>query len=62
MVTGMNTTEIIRRAIEIGKASREITFDQVNELCPAGMAPEVVEQLFEAGINVAEACRRGQCA
>jgi hypothetical protein len=55
MVTGMNTTEIIRRAIEIGKASGEITFDQVNELCPAGMAPEVVEQLFEAGINVVEA-------
>ncbi|MEK9282546.1 RNA polymerase subunit sigma-70 [Bradyrhizobium sp. ISRA442] len=56
----MNASEIIRRAIEIGKATEEITFDQLNELCPSDTTPpEIIEQLLEAlsdeGINVVEA-------
>jgi hypothetical protein len=54
----MEVSEIIRRAIEIGKSNGEITFAQVNELCPPDQNPEVVERLFEAlhdqGINVVE--------
>jgi hypothetical protein len=54
----MSLSEIIRKAIEIGKTNGEITFDQVDELCGPDEDPEVVECLFMAlrdeGINVVE--------
>jgi RNA polymerase primary sigma factor len=55
----MEVQEIIRRAIEIGKRTGFITFDQVNELCPSDrVQPEDIEALFAAlvedGIQVTD--------
>lgn len=44
----MDLSEIIRRAIEIGTPSGEITFDQVNDLCGTSVEPEDIEFLFDA--------------
>ena len=56
--TEMELQEIIRKAIEIGRRTGFITFDQINELCPRDIEPEVVEALFMAlrdeGIQVAD--------
>ena len=43
----MEPREIIRKAIEIGKRTGFITFDQLNELCP-NVEPEVIEAVMEA--------------
>ena len=57
----MKGSDIIRRAIELGKPNGEITFDQLNELCgpDTGMEPEDIERLIvalsDAGINLVEA-------
>lgn len=52
--------EIIQQAIELGRLHGCVTFNQLNELLPAGThaAPEDIEALLEAlrdeGINVIE--------
>lgn len=52
----MNLSAIIRRAIEIGEQRGFITFDEINELVPSSVEPEMIEALFEAlsdrGIDV----------
>ena len=52
----MDLSAIIRRAIEIGDQCGFITFDQINELVPSSVEPEIIESLFEAlsdrGIDV----------
>ena len=56
----MRRSEIIRKAIELGRMHGFVTFDQLNELCPADMtaAAEDIEAIFEAlsdeGIKVIE--------
>jgi hypothetical protein len=44
----MELRGIIRRAIEIGGKAGFITFDQLDELCPKDIDPEVIESLFVA--------------
>lgn len=56
----MKLSEIIEAAIEISKANRTITFDQLNELIEKEkLKPQAIESLFEAlrdeGINIVEA-------
>ena len=56
----MRHDEIIRKAIELGRMSGFVTFDQLNELCPSTTStPEDIEAIMEAlsdeGINVVEA-------
>jgi RNA polymerase primary sigma factor len=57
----MRRTDIIRKAVELGRLHGFVTFDQLNELLPSDtetMAPEDIEALFSAlsdeGINVVE--------
>jgi hypothetical protein len=55
----MKLPEIIRAAIEIGRRSGFVTFDQLNELLPtATTEPEDIEALIlalsEEGINVVD--------
>jgi hypothetical protein len=54
----MELQEIIRRAIEFGRQTGFITFDQLNELCPKEGEPEDIEALMKAlrdeGIQVAD--------
>jgi hypothetical protein len=54
----MELREIIRKAVEIGEQTGFITFDQLNEICPYKVEPEVVEALFKAlsdeGIQVVD--------
>ncbi|MGJ4887024.1 RNA polymerase sigma factor region1.1 domain-containing protein [Bradyrhizobium sp. HKCCYLRH3099] len=54
----MQLSDIIRRAIEIGERKGFVTFDELNEICPATCAPEDIEQVMEAlsdaGIRVEE--------
>jgi hypothetical protein len=47
----MELQELIRRAIEIGKRTGFITFDQVHELCPPKRGPEDIEALFAALVD-----------
>jgi hypothetical protein len=56
----MRQDEIIRKAIELGRMSGFVTFDQLNELLPSTTStPEDIEDLMaalsEEGINVVEA-------
>jgi hypothetical protein len=45
----MELREIIRKAIEIGRQTGFITFDQLNELCPSEFATaEDIETLIAA--------------
>jgi hypothetical protein len=44
----MDRNEIIRKAIEIGRQTGFITFDQLNELCPEKIEPEDIEALMAA--------------
>ena len=44
----MELQELIRRAVEIGKRTGFITFDQVHEMCPPDRGPEDIEALFAA--------------
>ncbi|MCK1617693.1 RNA polymerase subunit sigma-70 [Bradyrhizobium sp. 159] len=51
----MNVSEIIRRAIEIGRPDGKITFDELNELCDSRVLdPKDIDRflnaLSEAGI------------
>ena len=52
----MDLSAIIRRAIEIGQQRGFITFDEINELVPSSVEPEMIEALLDAlsdqGINV----------
>jgi RNA polymerase primary sigma factor len=52
----MDLSAIIRRAIEIGKQRGFITFDEINELVPSSVGPEMIEAFLEAlsdqGIDV----------
>ena len=51
----MDLSAIIRRAIEIGEQRGFITFDEISELVPSSVEPEMIEALLEAsdqGINV----------
>ena len=52
----MDLSAIIRRAIEIVEQSGFITFDEINELVPSSVEPEMIETLLEAvsdrGIDV----------
>jgi RNA polymerase primary sigma factor len=52
----MDLSAIIRRAIEIGEQRGFITFDEINELVPSSVEPQMIEALFEAlsdrGIDV----------
>jgi hypothetical protein len=55
----MRQDEMIRKAIELGRMSGFVTFDQLNELCPSDTtAPEDIEAIMEAlsdeSINVVE--------
>jgi hypothetical protein len=55
----MEMRKIISAAIETGKRNGDITFDQLNELCPSSSSmPEDIEQLMQAlrdeGIDVVE--------
>jgi RNA polymerase primary sigma factor len=55
----MRRSEIIRKAIELGRPNGFVTFNQLDELLRSEtMAPEDIETLFEAlsdeGINVVE--------
>jgi RNA polymerase primary sigma factor len=54
----MPMSDIIRRAIEIGERKGFVTFDELNEICPATGAAEDIEQvmqaLSDAGIRVEE--------
>jgi hypothetical protein len=55
----MDLSAIIRRAIEIGEQRGFITFDEISELVPSSVEPEMIEALLEAsdqGINVRD-CR-----
>jgi hypothetical protein len=46
----MRLDEVIKKAIQIGRAAGFITFDQINELCDAEpkFGPEEIEALFAA--------------
>ena len=52
----MDLSAIIRRAVEIGEQRGFITFDEINELVPSSVEPEMIEALLEAmsdrGIDV----------
>jgi ClpX C4-type zinc finger/Sigma-70 factor, region 1.1 len=54
----MELQKIIQAAIEIGNRTGFITFDQINELCPAESEPEDIETLMAAlrdeGIQVTD--------
>jgi hypothetical protein len=55
----MRQDEIIRKAIELGRMSGFVTFDQLNELLPSmTTTPEDIEAVMTAlsdeGINVVE--------
>jgi hypothetical protein len=54
----MELHEIVRRAIEIGKRTGFISFDQLNELCPQELGPLHIEALMAAlkdeGIQVTD--------
>ena len=55
----MQRSEIIGKAIELGRQRGFVTFDQLNELCPSDTtAPEDIEAILEAlsdeGIHVIE--------
>jgi RNA polymerase primary sigma factor len=44
----MELREIIRKAVAIGERTGFITFDQLNEICPQKVEPEVIETLLRA--------------
>mgnify|MGYP000566000850 CR=1 FL=1 len=44
----MDLSAIIRRAIEIGEQRGFITFDEINELVPSSLEPEMIEAFLEA--------------
>ena len=56
----MRRTEIIRKAIELGRVHGFVTFDQLNQLLPSESAatPEDIEAIVKAlgdeGINLVE--------
>ena len=58
----MELQRIIQTAIEIGKRTGFITFDQLNELCPVTGQPEDIEALTAAlsdeAIQITEEGRR----
>jgi len=59
----MELRTIIQKAIEIGKRTGSITFDQLNELCPKDSSPEHIETLMAAlrdeGIHVTDEGSQG---
>jgi len=44
----MDLSAIIRRAIEIGEQRGFITFDEINQLVPPSIEPEMIEAFVEA--------------
>jgi len=44
----MDLSAIIRRVIEIGEQRGFVTFDEINELVPSSVEPEMIEALLEA--------------
>ncbi|MFH0295613.1 RNA polymerase sigma factor region1.1 domain-containing protein [Bradyrhizobium sp. 31Argb] len=54
----MALQDIIRQAIELGRPTGFITFDQLSELCPIEVEPEDIEALMaalrNAGIDLVE--------
>ena len=52
----MDLSAIIRRAVEFGEQRGFVTFDEINELVPSSVEPEMIEALLEAmsdrGIDV----------
>lgn len=59
----MQLRKIIQAAIEIGKRTGFITFDQLNELCPVELGPDAIEALMSAlsdeGIHVTDEGSQG---
>jgi Sigma-70 factor, region 1.1 len=44
----MQLQNMIRRALEIGRRTGAMTFDQLNDLCTDEIEPEDIETLLEA--------------